>query len=329
MKGAVRAAGKDAVVNDSSEGRAAATALYTHEVPDSAAGERLDKFLVQQRPELGRQGARWLTEQGLVRVNGARAVKARSLRAGDRVEVFGEWGTAPSPEPEAPLRVVLERADLVVVDKPAGQPSAPLGALATGTLAGALLGRYPEMAQLGYRKREPGLLHRLDTRTSGLLIAARTPLAFEVLREALTGEKLHKRYLAVVEGLGLPEFMEVDLPLAPHPSGSGRVIVAEDDDTPGARACFSELRLVERRGRWALVEVTASRAYRHQVRVHLASVGWPIAGDLDYGGSVADVLEGRHALHASHVAWEGSEQVPAFAADSPLPAELRALLDAG
>ena len=317
------------MVNDRDERRAAATPLYTHEVPVAAEGQRLDKFLVQQRPELGRQGARWLTEQGLVRVDGARAVKARPLRAGERVEVYGEWGTAPSSEPEAPLQVVLERADLVVVDKPAGQPSAPLGALAAGTLAGALLGRYPEMAQVGYRKREPGLLHRLDTPTSGLLIAARTPLAFDALRAALTGERLHKRYLAVVEGLGLPDFLEVDLPLAPDPSGSGRVIVADDDDTPGARACFSELRVLSRHPRWALVEVTASRAYRHQVRVHLASVGWPIAGDQDYGGSVAQVLAGRHALHASHVSWEGSEQVPAFAADSPLPAELRALLEAG
>lgn len=319
------------MVSDGVKSRAAdeAEALYTLEVPAAAAGERLDKFLVQQRPELGRQGARWLTEQGLVRVNGARAVKARPLRAGERVEVFGEWGGAPSPEPDAPLGVVLERADLVVVDKPAGQPSAPLGALSAGTLAGALLGRYPEMAQVGYRAREPGLLHRLDTRTSGLLIAARTPAAFAVLRDALRGEQLHKRYLAIVEGLGLPDFMEVDLPLAPDPSGSGLVIVADDDDTPGARPCFSELRVVERRGRWALVEVTASRAYRHQVRVHLACSGWPIAGDLDYGGSVANVLAARHALHASHVGWEGNDQLPAFEADSPLPAELRALLEAG
>lgn len=313
----------------SADSRDRAAALYTLEVPAAAEGERLDKFLVQQRPELGRQGARWLTEQGLVRVNGSRAVKARPLRTGERVEVFGEWGTAPSPEPDAPLEVVLERPDLVVVDKPAGQPSAPLGALVAGTLAGALLGRYPEMAQVGYRAREPGLLHRLDTRTSGLLIAARTPAAFTVLRAALRGEQLHKRYLAIVEGLGLPDFMEVDLPLAPDPSGSGQVMVADDDDAPGARPCFSELRVVERRGRWALVEVTASRAYRHQVRVHLACSGWPIAGDLDYGGSVSGALQGRHALHASHVGWEGNEQVPAFQVESALPAELRALLDAG
>jgi 23S rRNA pseudouridine1911/1915/1917 synthase len=121
----------------------------------------------------------------------------------------------------------------------------------------------------------------------------------------------------------------VDLPLAPHPSGSGQVIVADDDDTPGARPCFSELRVVERQGRWALVEVTASRAYRHQVRVHLACSGWPIAGDLDYGGSLANVLPGRHALHASYVAWSGNDVVPAFEAESPLPAELRALLASG
>jgi len=306
-----------------------AAPLRVYLVPAAAQGERLDKFLVQQRPELGRQGARWLSEQGLVRVNGARAVKSRRLRAGERVEVFGDWSGAPPPEPQAQLCVVLERADLVVVDKPAGQPSAPLAAVTAGTLAGALLGRYPEMAAVGHRSREPGLLHRLDTRTSGLILAARTPLAFEALRAALNGEQLHKRYLAIVADVALPDATQLEQLLAPHPSGSGRVVVAESADMAGARRCRSLVRTLERHGRWALVEVTASRAYRHQVRVQLAAAGWPIAGDREYGGSVATVLEQRHALHASHLGWQGDERVSPFAADSPLPGELREFLERG
>jgi 23S rRNA pseudouridine1911/1915/1917 synthase len=303
--------------------------VQTHDVLPEASGERLDKFLVQQRPELGRQGARWLTEQGLVRVDGVRAPKSRRLRAGERVEVFGDWGGAPPAEPQAALSIVLERPDLVVVDKPAGQPSAPLGAVTPGTLAGALLGRYPEMRAVGYRSREPGLLHRLDTRTSGLLLAARSTSAFECLRAALSRERLHKRYLAVVAGEGLPERVLLEQPLAPHPSGSGRVIIAPSEAAPGARRCRSELRTLARHGRWALVEVEAPRAFRHQVRVHLAAAGWPIAGDLDYGASVASALAERHALHASHLAWDGDAQVPPFSVESSLPDELQALLRSG
>jgi 23S rRNA pseudouridine1911/1915/1917 synthase len=299
--------------------------LQVYAVPAEAAGERLDKFLVQQQPELGRQGARWLSEQGLVRVDGARAVKSRRLRAGERVELFGEFGGAPPPEPETPLSIVLERADLVVVDKPAGQPSAPLAPGERGSVAGALLGRYPELRDVGYRAREPGLLHRLDTRTSGLLLAARTPVAFDVLRAALSAQRLHKRYLAIVPG-AVPDSALFEQPLAPDSGGSGRVVLAAHQDVPGARPCRSVLRTLERRGPWALVEVTASRAYRHQVRVHLAAAGFPIAGDLEYGGS--PLLEGRHALHASHLGFDGDANVAAFSVESALPAELRALLDA-
>jgi len=207
------------------------------------------------------------------------------------------------------------------VEKPAGQVSAPLLPAETGSLAGALLGRYPEMAGVGYRAREPGILHRLDTRTSGLLVAARSASVFEVLREALSSHRLDKRYLAIVEAARLPDTTRIELPLGPDPAGSGRVIVAPRES--GRPPSVSLVRTLERRGRFALVEVVASRAYRHQVRVHLAAAGWPIAGDLDYGGAARDALAGRHALHASHVAWAGDDRVPAFAVDSPLPDDLR------
>jgi len=259
-------------------------------------------------------------------VDGRRAVKARRLKPGERVEVRGQWGGAPPPEPDAPLEIVLERADLVIVDKPAGQPTAPLGELGPGTLAGALLGRYPEMLSVGYRAREPGLLHRLDTPTSGLVIAARSAPVFEALRQALSRERLHKRYLAIVEDQAVPDAGVIERPLVPD-AGSGRVRVAEPGEAD-ARLRVTRFVTLERRGPWALLEVTAPRAYRHQVRVHLASQGWPIAGDRDYGGSSAAALPSRHALHASHVSWAGDEQVAAFSADSPLPDDLRAFFDA-
>ncbi len=292
-------------------------------VAPEEAGERLDKLLVRRLPGLGRRGARLLVEGGLVTVGGVRAVKSRRVEAGDVIGVHGEWDAAPPAERDAPLVVRLERSDLVVVDKPAGQPTAPLVAGESGSLVGALLGRYPEMAGIGYRAREPGILHRLDTRTSGLVIAARTEPAFRALRAALEQHRLDKRYLAVVAAAGLPDSGVIERVLMPHPSGSGRVVVAPaDGGGSGARACRSTFRTLAREGRRALVEVTASRAYRHQVRVHLAASGWPILGDLEYGGEVSTAIAERHALHASHVAWSGDDRVPAFAVDSPLPDDL-------
>jgi 23S rRNA pseudouridine1911/1915/1917 synthase len=292
----------------------------TFEVEAGEAGVRLDKFLVSRCPELGRRAAAAFIEQGLVRVAGRRASKSRALAAGEQVEVPLDWGISPRPEPEQPLHVLFERADVVVVDKPAGQPTAPLLPDETGSLAGALLARYPEMKVVGYRTREPGIIHRLDTRTSGLVVAARSREVFEVLRAALSSHRIDKRYLAIVEGARLPDEATIELPLMPDASGSGRVLVApRDSKHPPA---VSIVRTLERRGRFALVEVEASRAYRHQVRVHLAASGWPIAGDLEYGGAAREALAGRHALHASHVAWAGDERVPAFTVESPLPDDL-------
>lgn len=296
-------------------------------VQPEEAGQRLDRFLVRRCPELGRRAAASLIERGLVSVGGRRQSKGFMLRAGDEVRAPLDFGFAPSSEP-ASLDVRLERADLVVVEKPAGQPTAPLAPGESGTLAGALLARYPEMRGIGYREREPGIIHRLDTRTSGLVVAARSPLAFEVLRAALRAHRLDKRYLAIVEAAGLPDEVRIDLPLALEPSGSGRV-VALAPGSEGATSCLSVVRVLTRRGRFALVDVTASRAFRHQVRVHLSASGWPIAGDREYGGARREALAERHALHASHVAWAGDDRVPAFAVDSPLPADLDAFFASG
>jgi len=291
------------------------------------AGARLDKFLVQHCPELGRRAAADFIERGLVRVGGRRALKSQRLVAGDAVTLPLDLAEAPAAEPELELDVRLERSDLVIVETPAGQPSAPLSASERGSLVGALLGRYPEMQGIGYRAREPGLIHRLDTRTSGLVLAARSAVAFEVLRAALEAHQLEKRYLAIVEGAGLPDERVVELPLMP--GKGGRVVVAPTDSAAsGARPCVSRIRTLARRARFALVEVEASRAFRHQVRVHLAASGWPIAGDLDYGGAVRPELSGRHALHASQVAWAGDERVPAFSVVSPLPDDLAAFFAA-
>ncbi|HEY8210675.1 MAG TPA: pseudouridine synthase, partial [Myxococcaceae bacterium] len=165
------------------------TAPAPLEVPAGAAGRRVDLF-VSEALGLSRARVKRLFEERAVRVDGRPARKGDLLRAGQRVEVAGgavEEGPALVPEPDAPLSVLHEDAELVFCDKPAGRPSQPLQPGETGTVANALVARYPECAAAGDDPREGGLCHRLDVGTSGVLLAARTRAAWEAMRAAFSG----------------------------------------------------------------------------------------------------------------------------------------------
>jgi 23S rRNA pseudouridine1911/1915/1917 synthase len=289
-------------------------------------GMRLDRF-VAEALGIGRKAARELCDAGLVRVDGRAGAKGDFLREASAVEVREPASESPVAEPELELDVRLERPELVVVSKPAGMPTAPLAPGERGTLAGALVARYPEMRSLGYRVREPGLVHRLDTLTSGLVVAARNKESFEVLVNGLRRGLLEKRYLAVVSGLGLEESGTIDLPLTPNAGPRGGVGVPATA-TEYARDSITHFRVLSRGAGLALLEIDASPAFRHQIRAHLSAIGHPIVGDTPYGGAPHPLLSGRHALHASHVAWAG-DAVPSFEVTDPAPAEFLALLAAG
>ena len=204
-------------------------------VEAAQAGERLDKLVVRMVPGLGRKAARRLFEDGKIRVNGKRPNKGDLAREGDQLIVTLPDTTGPSavPEPEAELEVRLETEQIVIVEKPPGQPTAPLRDGETGTLANALVGRFPEMAGIGYSPREPGLLHRLDTDTSGLLLAARTPDAFDALSKALKSGAIEKKYLWFVWPKGSPRRGEIAIPIAHHPKDKKRMYAVP----PSARRC--------------------------------------------------------------------------------------------
>ncbi len=299
----------------------------------SNAGMRLDKVIALALG-LGRGPVRRLFDEGRVRVGRRVGVKGDVLPEGASVEVNlpegAEDGAAlPEPSPERPLVVLVETPDAVVVDKPAGQASAPLRPGETGALANALVGRYPEMAGVGFHPREPGLVHRLDTGTSGVLVAARSADAFATLSAALKAGRLEKHYLAVCEDGEMPEGGFVDIPLAPHPKDSRRVLAClhpRDVSRLEPRFASTEYRVERRANGRALVWVRAAKALRHQIRAHMAAIGCPIVGDELYGAQAVPGF-GRHALHAAFVAWSGAGgDVAAFEARSPLPAELEALL---
>jgi 23S rRNA pseudouridine1911/1915/1917 synthase len=295
-------------------------------VADAAtSGQRLDRFVCAQIPSLGRAAARRLIEAGEIRVNGRRAAPGRRLQAGDVVEL--ELASASShalPDPEAQLTVVYEDAWLVAADKSAGMPSHPLRPGERGTLASALLARYPELHAVGYGAREPGLVHRLDTGTSGLVLAARDAETWRVLREALQRGAIDKRYVALCSGTpAAPASHEAWL------SARGARVTVRDAPFGGAARVHTEILEAAPAGSsgLSLLTVRAHFARRHQVRAHLAALGHPIAGDLAYGGAPLPGLA-RQFLHASELRFAHPHGGAPLRLCAALPSELEAVLAA-
>lgn len=302
-------------------------------VPAELDGARLDKAVVALVEGASRARVKKAIDKGEIRVNGRLVAKGGIVHTGDVLDVDEaavRTGDAPAvPEPDAPVDVQYETPDLLVVDKPAGQPTAPLRAEETGTLANALVGRFPELAGVGYSEREPGIVHRLDTETSGLVVVARTAKAFEVLRDALQNERIDKEYLLVCASEGLPDEGTIEFPIANHPKDKKRVypcIHPRDVMRYAPRPASTTYRVVRRVGAWALVQAEAKRAVRHQLRAHFAAIEHPLAGDQLYGGAAAEGLS-RHALHASRVRFEGDGDASlAFDVRSDLPEDMDSLL---
>ena len=304
-------------------------------VPDALDGTRLDKATVELAAgKLSRAKVKRAIDAGEVRVNGRRRPKGALVAKGDRITLEGVAADSDDravPDPSAPLTVRFESSKVVVVDKPAGKPTAPLRPGETGTLANALLARYPELAGVGYSSREPGLLHRLDTDTSGLVVVARSEEAFEALKGALKDGRITKHYLLVCESEGLADDGTIAFPIASHPKDQRRVLACihpRDVMRNAPRPASTAFRVRERGPKWALVEVEVSRALRHQIRAHFAATDHPLVGDALYGGAVVEGL-GRHALHASRVAFDGDgDKELRFDVASELPEELARLVSA-
>jgi 23S rRNA pseudouridine1911/1915/1917 synthase len=301
-------------------------------VSSARAGERIDKLVVSEVPGLGRAGARRLFEEGRVRVNGKRPSKGDVVREGDEVvvEMSDAVGPGAVPEPSAPLTVLQETAQWVVVNKPPGQPTAPLRDGETGTLANALVGHYPEMAGIGYAPREPGIVHRLDNDTSGVVLAARSKPVFDVLASGLRAGQVDKAYLLVCRAEGLAPSGDIEIPITHHPKDQKRMYAClhpRDVHRYAPKPATTHFRVLAVDGDWALVEARAGAALRHQIRVHFAAIGHPLASDALYDGPAGPGLS-RHALHASYIAWRGDADVPTFAVRSAIPDDLAAVFPA-
>lgn len=316
-------------------------------ITSADSGQRLDKLVAKAVAGLGRSGAKRLFAEGRVRVlasgapdavlargdnpRGRRAQKGDVTAEGQVVDIeIEETVSDATPDAEAPLVVLLETERALVLEKPAGQATAPLQPGERGTLANALLARFPEVASCGFSTREPGLCHRLDTDTSGLVLAARDKEAWEHLVTALKGGQIDKRYALLCKADGLPEAGTIDIPMAPHPKDRRRVLAClhpRDVAREKPREASTSFRVLKIIGDLALVEARAPRALRHQIRAHFAALGHPLLGDELYGAE-PDPRLGRHALHAFRIAWGGDVVVPAFTVTSDLPADLAAITGA-
>ncbi len=269
---------------------------------------------------VSRRRAEALLESGRVRHAGRRLLKGERLRAGISLDVeLGDERPLP-PAPEAPLAVLREAAGYVVLDKPADQPCHPLRPGELGTLANALVARYPECEAAGARPREGGLCHRLDTETSGAILAARTPEAFAALRAQFAERSVLKVYRALVRGRPAQVEGRVELPLV----GRGRSRVWRSAHDGRAVPAVTRYRLLAERGPLALFEVTIETGARHQIRVHLAALGHPLAGDALYGGGEAPAGHAHQLLHAWRLGFRDPDTGAAVEVTSPPPPELRA-----
>lgn len=294
-------------------------------------GGRLDRWLAGAAPSLSRAAAMRLIGSGEVLVNGRKARKSDPVSPGDEVRIpegLPEAGWSPRPDPAVPLRVVHEDAEVVVVDKPAGVPVHPLEPDETGTVANALVARYPEMAGVGYSPREPGLVHRLDKDTSGLLLCARSQEAWKALRDALRAGSIRKEYRTLVGG-DVAESGRVVLAIAPHRKDRKRVEAVPEERRrrrPEARDAETRYEVLTRYGDLTLLRVRAAPALRHQIRVHLAAIGHPIAGDSLYGGPAIEGL-GRQFLHAETIAFVHPRTKKPIRLASKLPGDLARALE--
>jgi len=288
------------------------------EVPADAAGKRVDVWLADALA-LPRARVKELLERGAVRVGGRLPRKGDRTVAGARVEVtLPDDDPRPVPQPELPLRLIHVDPQLIAVDKPAGLPSHPLVPGERGTVVNALVARHPECANASADPREGGLVHRLDTLTSGVLLAARTPEAWRTVREAFSGREVDKRYLAVVTG-PVADDGEIDLPLR-H-----RGDHVEPALSGGGREALTDFHLLSRSGDAALLEVRIRTGVLHQIRAHLAAIGAPVLGDADYGGRPHPGLD-RFFLHAARLGLVHPATGSGLELAAPLPDDLRRVL---
>lgn len=300
--------------------------------PFGRSTERLDRFLADQLPELSRSQLKILIDDGRVRLGGQSVKAGLRLKGGEAVTV-----EIPPPEPAAarpqdlPLTILYEDSRLIVVDKPAGLVVHPAAGHREGTLVNALLHHCRDLAGIGGELR-PGIVHRLDKDTSGVMVATKDDAAHQHLAAQFKVHSITRRYLALIHGLPTAASGTIDLPIGRHPLQRKKM----STQSRAGRRAVTHWRVLRRYAAdgLALVELTLETGRTHQIRVHLSESRMPVVGDPVYGGSqrgkaLADPLLramvralGRQALHARLLGFSHPESGAYLEFQSPLPPEL-------
>jgi len=292
----------------------------------SDAGKRLDQMLHERLPQFSRSRLQEWIRNGDVRLNGAAVRPSQVVRPGDRIELEP---AAPAPlravAEDIPLAVLYEDADVVAIDKPAGMVVHSGAGVHSGTLVNALLHRFESLSGVGGALR-PGIVHRLDRFTSGVLLVAKTDAAHRSLAAQFSGREVEKLYLALVHGVVTQDTGRVEKPITRDPSRRIRMTARLQH----GRAAWSEYRVLRRFRRFTFLEVRIGTGRTHQIRVHLASLGHPVAGDTLYGapGNVEGRPPlGRYFLHAHRIRFRQPASGEQVVVVSPLPPELAGWMD--
>ena len=287
--------------------------------------ERLDKFLVEQFQEFSRSRIQGLVLDGFVDVDGRPAKKAgQTLERGSQVTV-----RIPPPVPtdlvpeEIPLDILFENEDLLVINKPAGMVVHPAVGHASGTLVNAVLGYDPEIEGIGGEER-PGVVHRLDKETSGVILLAKNERAHRWLQDQFRLRKVEKAYLALVDGKPPTPSGRVEAHIGRDPSHRKRMAIVPESR---GREAISEYKTLESFKAQTLLEFHPLTGRTHQIRLHCAFLGCPIVGDEVYGRKKQSIPMGRHFLHARSlkIVLPGEKNSRYF--EAPLPEELEQVLD--
>jgi 23S rRNA pseudouridine1911/1915/1917 synthase len=295
--------------------------MKTLEVVADRSGERLDSFIARRQPELSRSRIRQLIDEGLVTIDGRHAKPSAKVVDGSVVIV-----RVPPPaemELEAediPLTIIYQDESVIVVDKPAGLTVHPAPGHPRGTLVNALLAACPDLRGIGGTLR-PGIVHRLDKDTSGLMVVAKDDRANRSLQAQLKAREVKKTYLALVSGVPSPREGTIEAPIGRNPKNRKKMaVVANGRD---AQTKYKVLEVLND-GQYSLVEAKPITGRTHQIRVHFSALNHPIVGDATYGKK--SQLVDRQFLHASKLDFAMPVSQRRIEFESPLPADLRRAL---
>jgi 23S rRNA pseudouridine1911/1915/1917 synthase len=287
---------------------------------------RLDKFVGERCPELSRTHAQQLIEGGFVTVNGKTAKSSLKLNTGDKVDVIIPPEAPSALEAEdIPLKIVYEDNDLLVIDKPAGLAVHPAPGTPSHTLANAVLHYLPDIAKdaddlaVGETNR-PGIVHRLDKDTSGLIIVAKNRMAQANLSDQFKNRMVKKTYITLVQGKLTPEKGIIEADIGRDPKNRQRMAVVAD-----GRDARTDYKVIRYYSNYTLLEIHPETGRTHQIRVHLAAIGYPVVGDATYGLSTKQLP--RQFLHAGKIGFNLPSTGKWVEFESPLPPDLEQVLN--